>query len=275
MKKIREEILNYVPFGRSVIQRQMSYKVGFMMRMLGGLIQVLITYYLWVAIFNSSSTGIIKGFTKDEMIVYTVITYIVMQIINVSMEWTIADDIKSGSIATNLIKPISYEKRILAESLGTVTLNAVTVSLPIWVIFYVYKFFVKGQLPPNISTLALFLLSMILGYMVIFLFNFIFALSSFYVTYIWGFMLCKWMIIRFFSGQLIPIVFFPGALQKALDYLPFSAMNYTPVMIYLNKFSVNQTIFSLSVQAVWVVVLFVSFRVLWAKAVKRVTVLGG
>ena len=85
----------------------------------------------------------------------------------------------------------------------------------------------------------------------LFLFNFIFALSSFYVTYIWGFILCKWMIIRFFSGQLIPIVFFPVALQKALDYLPFSAMNYTPVMIYLNKFSVKQTIFALSVQGVW------------------------
>lgn len=275
MSRVKDEISMYLPFGRSVIQRQMSYKVGFFMRILGGLVQVMITYYLWVAIFNSSETGVVQGFTKNDMIVYVIITYIVMQMINISMEWTIADDIRSGSIATNLIKPISYEKRILAESLGESFKNTVTIALPVWIIFYLYKFVVQGVTPPNIGTLALFLVSLILGYILIFLFNFIFSLSAFYVTYIWGFILCKWMVINFFSGQLIPIDFFPATLKNALDYLPFSGMSYTPVMIYLGKYSTNQIIFSIGVQVIWIGILYILYKILWAKAIKRVTVLGG
>lgn len=245
------------------------------MRILGGLVQIMITYYLWVAIFNSSETGVVQGFTKNDMIVYVIITYIVMQMINISMEWTIADDIRSGSIATNLIKPISYEKRILAESLGESFKNTVTIALPVWIIFYLYKFVAQGVTPPNIGTLALFLVSLVLGYILIFLFNFIFSLSAFYVTYIWGFILCKWMVINFFSGQLIPIDFFPAALKNALDYLPFSGMSYTPVMIYLGKYSTNQIIFSIGVQVIWIGILYILYKILWAKAIKRVTVLGG
>ena len=99
--------------------------------------------------------------------------------------------------------------------------------------------------------------------------------NAFYVTYIWGFILCKWMVINFFSGQLIPIDFFPAALKNALDYLPFSGMSYTPAMIYLGKYSTNQIIFSIGVQVVWIGILYILYKILWAKAMKRVTVLGG
>ena len=83
------------------------------------------------------------------------------------------------------------------------------------------------------------------------------------------------MVINFFSGQLIPIDFFPAALKNALDYLPFSGMSYTPVMIYLGKYSTNQIIFSIGVQVVWIGILYILYKILWAKAIKRVTVLGG
>ena len=65
MGRLFNDISNYIPFGKSVIQRRMSYKVGFFMRIVGGLIQVLIMYYLWVAIFNSSSSSIINGFNSS------------------------------------------------------------------------------------------------------------------------------------------------------------------------------------------------------------------
>lgn len=70
MKNLFSDMEEYFPFARSVIQRRMSYKIGFLMRIVGGLLQVLIMYYLWMAIFNSSPNGQIKGFTSSEMVVY-------------------------------------------------------------------------------------------------------------------------------------------------------------------------------------------------------------
>lgn len=275
MKNLFSDMEEYFPFARSVIQRRMSYKIGFLMRIVGGLLQVLIMYYLWMAIFNSSPNGQIKGFTSSEMVVYIIISYITAQVININIEATIAYEIRDGSVAVNLIRPISYKKRVFAESLGEVLLRSLTTLLPLWIGFLVYRFVTVKELPPNIGTVFLFLLSLFLGYMVMFLFNFIFGLSAFFVTYIWGFMVCKGVILRFFSGELIPIVFFPSAVQKALQYLPFSSINYTPVMIYMEKFTMNELISALCVQVVWVVILFVLMNVLWQSAIKRLTVLGG
>lgn len=275
MKSLFVDISEYFPFARSVIQRRMSYKIGFVMRIIGGLLQVLIMYYLWMAIFNSSVTGQIKGFTSDEMVVYIIMSYITSQVININIEGIISFEIRDGSIAVNLIRPISYKKRILAESLGEVLLRSATVLLPLWIGFVIYKFASIRELPPNIGTILLFLLSLLLGYMIMFLFNFIFGLSAFFVTYIWGFMLCKGVILKFFSGELIPIIFFPSAVQKVLQYLPFSSINYTPVMIYMEKFTVNELVSALLIQIIWVVILFVAMNVLWKSAIKRLTVLGG
>lgn len=275
MKNLFNEMEEYFPFARSVIQRRMSYKIGFLMRIVGGLLQVLIMYYLWMAIFNSSPNGQIRGFTSSEMVVYIIISYITAQVININIEGTIAYEIRDGSVAVNLIRPISYKKRVFAESLGEVLLRSLTTLLPLWIGFLVYRFVTIKELPPNIGTVLLFLISLFLGYMIMFLFNFIFGLSAFFVTYIWGFMVCKGVILRFFSGELIPIVFFPSAVQKALQYLPFSSINYTPVMIYMEKFTMNELISALCVQVVWVIILFVLMNVLWQSAIKRLTVLGG
>lgn len=71
------------------------------------------------------------------------------------------------------------------------------------------------------------------------------------------------------------MIFFPLVLQGVLKYLPFSALNYTPVMIYMGKFNTNEIIFSIGVQVVWLIIFYVALKVLWKRAIKRLTVLGG
>ena len=110
VENILRGISEYLPFSKGVIQRQMSYKIGFFMRTIGGLIQVLIMYYLWMAIFNSSPTGEINGFTSREMVLYVIISYITASIVEAYIEGTISSEIRDGSIATYLIKRKRWNK---------------------------------------------------------------------------------------------------------------------------------------------------------------------
>ena len=64
-------------------------------------------------------------------------------------------------------------------------------------------------------------------------------------------------------------------MQGILKYLPFSGMNYTPVMIYMGKLSMSENLFSIGVQVSWIIILFLLYKLLWSKAIKRVTVMGG
>ena len=79
----------------------------------------------------------------------------------------------------------------------------------------------------------------------------------------------------FLTGQLIPLSFFPEAVQRVFDFLPFSSMVYTPVMIYLGKYNGSELGFVLGRQAAWVVILYVFGSLIWRKVTKRLVVLGG
>ena len=88
-------------------------------------------------------------------------------------------------------------------------------------------------------------------------------------------LLAKEALLSFLTGQLIPLSFFPVIVQKVFNYLPFSSMIYTPVMIYLGKYSGLELLFVLLRQAVWVIVLYLLGSLIWRKVTKRLVVLGG
>lgn len=83
------------------------------------------------------------------------------------------------------------------------------------------------------------------------------------------------LVMSFLTGQLIPLTFFPAAVQRIFDFLPFSSMVYTPVMIYLGKYSGYDLAFVLLRQIVWVLLLYGLGSLIWRAVVKRLTVLGG
>ena len=87
--------------------------------------------------------------------------------------------------------------------------------------------------------------------------------------------MAKSALLGFLSGQIIPISFFPTVLQKVFVFLPFSSMVYTPVMVYLGKYSGEEMAFVLGRQLVWIVLLYVLGAYLWGRITKRLVVLGG
>jgi ABC-2 type transport system permease protein len=87
--------------------------------------------------------------------------------------------------------------------------------------------------------------------------------------------MAKTALLSFLTGQLIPISLFPIAAQKVFDFLPFSSMVYTPVMIYLEKYTETELLVALGRQFIWVLILYWLGSVIWKQVVKRLVVLGG
>ena len=87
--------------------------------------------------------------------------------------------------------------------------------------------------------------------------------------------MAKSALLSFLTGQLIPISLFPEFAQNIFGFLPFSSMVYTPVMVYLGKYSGSGLALALGKQALWVVLLYWLGSVIWKQVVKRLVVLGG
>ena len=58
-------------------------------------------------------------------------------------------------------------------------------------------------------------------------------------------------------------------------YAGSGVMNYTPVMIYLGKLQGSSLYLAMGKQIVWVILLYILSCIVWHKATKRLTVLGG
>ena len=275
MKYFRKKLRIYIPFTRSIIQMMMTYRLNFFIFIFGNILKTFVIYYLWKAVFINSTTPVLNGFTASDMVIYIFMSSITAGFVSNNIDQVIGTEVKDGSIAMNLIKPINYHIRLLFESFGDLTYGTICVSIPLWLALIAVRFFGIGELPPSFSTIGAYILSMIFGFLIMFLFNFCFGLLAFYVTNTWGIGQLKYVIIGFISGQIIPLVFFPIWLQNGLEFLPFSSINYIPVMIYLNKINGTAIIKSFAVQVFWIVFLLLFSIGLWKKATKRLTILGG
>lgn len=124
--------------------------------------------------------------------------------------------------------------------------------------------------------LIVFPLSLFLAFMISFNFDYLVGLMAFYNESIWGLTITKEVLITTLSGALIPLQFFPGAIQKVLLVLPFQAIYYSPLMMVTQP-DQNWSVFlqMLAVQLFWLVITFILTRLVYEQAVKVLRVSGG
>ena len=77
------------------------------------------------------------------------------------------------------------------------------------------------------------------------------------------------------SGQIVPLIFFPGLLQSIVLALPFAAIYSTPLLIYVGTIPPQNYARALALQVVWLVVFSVLSALVWRAAQRRVVVQGG
>lgn len=265
----------YWPFAANQIKSNFVYKGRFYLFILRKFLGMFIYYYLWMAIYASAPTGELGGFTRAEMILYVFMSYTVSDMVMVGISSEIGYDVTDGNVAMSLTKPISYRARLVFKSLGVMLYRAVVPTLFIWIGLEIYKVSRLGMPLTSPVTMAATLVSILLSFFIYVFFDYCFGMLAFVTTYVFGMNIIKNAALNFLTGKLIPISFFPEALQRIFAVLPFTAMTYVPVMIYLGKYSGAQVLEQLGKQALWVVVLFLLGSFLWKKIEKRIVILGG
>ena len=79
----------------------------------------------------------------------------------------------------------------------------------------------------------------------------------------------------FFSGDIIPLPFFPVGFKDFVELLPFSATANVPLRIYSGDLHGPEMVKLLLLQVFWAVVLIAVGKVIEQRELKRVTIQGG
>jgi ABC-2 type transport system permease protein len=260
----------YLPFAKSEIQRAMAYRMRFFVWMLAGYVYIVASYFLWKAIYNSTGGGLISGFTFREMAVYILLVYAVDQMTGSPAGWIIGSGVQNGSIAMMLIKPINYSVSIFFSALGGNLFSAVVAAGPLFLTIGILFHDITGP-----AQVGLFAASVFLSFCVRHFFDMCFSMISFYTTYVWGLQMLKLSLLRFLSGALIPFALFPEGARRVFELLPFAGLGYTPVMIFLGKYTGRALPLFLGLQLFWALFFWGLSKLLWRWAVRRLTILGG
>ena len=249
---------------------KLAYKVGIVYRLhyfvslFSIPINVLIYYFLWKAIFSYSGQDLIRGYTLAELVTYYVIVMIVGFITYSEVDEWMEFGIVQGSMVSTLMNPVSLFSWMSYNTLGMNLFGIIVEIIPATIIGLVV-----GLQAPTISNLAFFIIAVAIAAALYHLFAYLTGLAAFWLKRIRGIRRSRRIIIAFLSGSLLPLTFFPDSIQQVFSYLPFSAMRFSPVQIYLGKYTLEQTLVSLGIGALWVLLIYQLTRYIWKRAFKK------
>jgi len=265
----------YKPFINAGMQEAVAYRVDWIFGVLGYVLTCFISYFIWNAVFISSGSNTLTEFTMSDMVLYIFLIFLTNVLIGSNGTYNVGMEIRDGSIAMRLIKPISYNSTFLFQELGNKIMLAGLIIVPIVLGVEIFRIFYMGENQFDILRLGMYFFSCIFAYLVNFFFNICFGFITFVFKYLWGANMMKECIVGFLSGSLIPLAFLPGTLEKVLLFLPFASLNYTPVMIYMRKYSGTEMLSYIGLQVFWCIALWMLSKFIWKISIRHLNIQGG
>ncbi|MCK4799229.1 MAG: ABC-2 family transporter protein [Spirochaetes bacterium] len=231
---------------------------------------LLTSVFLWQTVYRNTSE--MAGVNKSQMIIYTVMAVIIGTVFRTDIHWRVNERIHDGHISFDIIRPIFLPLFWLAEDIGTALSNLAMYLLPLIAISVLLK---NPPLPADAGAFLLFIPAFFLSFFIVWLMSAMIAMVAFWALELGNLSLVKDTIIRFLSGSIVPIWFFPESFQNICWYMPFIYIYQGPIGIYIGKYDIKEGLKILIIQITWVFILSLIFTGIWSRAKKRVLIQGG
>ena len=260
----------YAEFVRMGFVNTLAYRLRYYTGIVTYFIYVSVYYFIWKAIYEHSAE--IEGFDFSQILTYIAVGWIIRSFYFNNIDQEMAYAVTEGKLAMDLIKPVNtqlmYVSQALGESLFRLGLLTVPTALILLLVYPIRR-------PVSALHFVAFFASVVLSFFLVAGINFAIGTLAIRLKSILGLLRAKYFLLELFSGLLLPISFFPGILQKILDFLPFQYISYIPVLIYLGKLNGLEILRALGIQIFWVFALLAIGDAMWRWSSRKITIQGG
>jgi len=226
--------------------------------------------YILLAVFRERAA--VGSYDATDAVTYTWLAQGLLMTVYIWGWYEVALRVQSGDVATDLQRPLDFQGYWLAQDLGRALYHALFRGVPP---FVVGALAFDLRLPGDPVVWLAFPASVGLAVVVSFAFRFLFNLAAFWLLDYRGVAIIAMVISTFFSGQLIPIVFFPDWLSHLAWALPFAAMVQAPIEVFLGHARGVELAGLLTLQAFWGAVLLLAGRAVFSAGTRKLVVQGG
>lgn len=246
-------------------QELMEYRGDAIIWALSGVVSPVISLAIWLSISASNQNLI---FSKQELIVYFLLVYLVQVLTSAWGAHFVIQDIRSGKFSKYLLKPFSILHDYGSNNISEKTFKLVITLISIIILWYLLLFNQPLNIEINFLKVILFIVSIIFAGTIAFITDIIIGLLAFWV-YNAYFIRDFYFIFRMFlTGSIIPIYFLPFWLFNLSIFLPFRYMVSFPVEVLMSKVTGFELLIGFVIQIVWLLVIYLLYRFVYEYGIK-------
>lgn len=261
----------YAPFARCAFQRLAAYRLANWTGIAVNFFFFLIHAQVYLAFFGARER--VAGWSPQDAVLYFATSEALLMAIGLfyASQSRLRDGIRSGDVVLDLARPTSLYARVVAEHFG----QAGYYLLMRTTVLYAGAALLYGLAPPLEPRLLLFPVALGLAVGVSALLSYLANATAFWLEHALGPVAVLIGCLTLFGGMVVPLDFYPDALRRVCDVLPFRAAVYTPVALATGRLEGGALAFGLLHQLAWLLALVHAARLLERRGVRHLAVHGG
>lgn len=226
-----------------------------------------------LALFSAvAQDGALGRFSGDDFTAYFLATFVVRQFTGSWASWEINEEVRTGTLALRLLRPVSPIVSYAVENLSAMPVRLV-VAVPVVVVMLAAAG--TKRLPSDVLGWAMFFVSWTGAWLLTFTVHVIMGTLSLWLEQSMKLMNVWFALYLVFAGYLVPIELFPSGVREATYWLPFHAQIGLPVELLVGTHARAEAWQWLAVQWGWLLVLGGIATLLWRRGLKRFAAVGG
>lgn len=255
-------------------RRLMSYRADFWLNAVGAfLVEIVIAWYLWTALFAESGRAEIGGFSRQGMVLYYVLALLLGKLVRgEDRQSTVARDIYEGALTRYILYPQRYFACKYAEHIGALApalVQLLVLGLGLPILLDLPR--LEGIGPGEITRA---LLAVAVGNLLAFLLTFLLESTAFWADNVWSLSVLLRFTGNLLGGQMLPLAVFPDWAQPVLAALPFRFFFDFPAMTLLGRLDTLEWLQGLAIALAWIAALALAARLAWRRGYRAYTGVG-
>ncbi|GAC1441371.1 MAG: ABC-2 family transporter protein [Vulcanimicrobiaceae bacterium] len=268
MRKPRFRLEPYVAFAKRAMSREATYRFDVFTNIGSILVRVYLLRMVWVALYAHNAAP--RDLPLHAIVTYSTVALLMGLVMDIDQTRTLHERLHDGSIITDFMKPIVVPLYYFADGTGEVLFHALLIVPSLALALLVVHVDV-----PTLGAGLAFVASFLIGYGIGFCINFLLNCTAFWTLEISAVQMIVTWLTGLLGGELVPLIFFPDAVQHVILLLPFAAMFSTPLLIYVGVIGPERWLGAIGLQLAWLAILGSLAVVVWRAGSKRIVVQGG
>jgi len=216
--------------------------------------------------------GPFRTYSQSDFVAYFLAVLIVRNVAGSWVGWQIGDEIRMGTMAMRLLRPIHPFIALAASHVASIPFRCV-VALPVAFLLLISSG--ASALATEPLQLAMLAPSLALAWLITFAIMFAIGSLAFFLTRAMGLFSLYFLLFTLLSGYLMPISLLPGPIAVVAEWLPFRFMLALPVELMTQSMSTERVVLLMSVQVGWTIASIALAVFVWQRGVRRFESVGG